>query len=481
MKIKFYPPLLILLILSCEPRKTEAPEPISPVPTKQQLMWHQMELNAFVHFTINTFTDKEWGYGDESPELFNPSNLDAEQWIGVLKDAGFKGVILTTKHHDGFCLWPSAFTDHDISQSPYKGGQGDIVKEVAAACQKYGLKFGIYMSPWDRNRSDYGDSSYVTYYRNQLEELFTNYGEVFEMWFDGANGGDGYYGGANEVRRINRETYYDWPTTLDMVRKLQSDVLFFSDGGPDLRWGGNEQARAGETNWHTITKDTLYAGKAKIEGLLNTGSENGQSWVPLEANTSIRPGWFYHTSEDTLVKSPEQLFEIYLTSVGRGATLLLNIPPDRRGLFHENDVEALKGFRDLLEERFKTNHAMGASIIASSTRGNSDQFGATSVIDEDLNTYWATDDGVHTGSLTIDFGESKEVKYVLIQEFIQLGQRVKAFRLEAEINGQWEIVDEGTTIGYKHISKIDPVKTNKIRFTVLDSKACPVINNLEVY
>ncbi|WP_258102320.1 alpha-L-fucosidase [Marinoscillum pacificum] len=470
----------VLLIASCS-TEIKPPSPVYPIPSPEQMQWHEMEMNAFIHFTINTFTDKEWGYGDESPELFNPSELDAEQWVSVLKEAGFKGIILTTKHHDGFCLWPSEFSDHDIANSPYKGGKGDIVKEVADACKKYDLKFGIYMSPWDRNRLDYGDSTYVTYYRNQLQELFTNYGEVFEMWFDGANGGDGYYGGANEVRKIDREVYYDWPSTLALVRSIQSDVLFFSDGGPDLRWGGNEQARAGQTNWNPITTDTLHAGKSGIENLLNTGSENGESWVPLEANTSIRPGWFYHQSEDSLVKSPEKLLDIYLTSVGRGSTLLLNIPPDRRGLIHENDVAILKEWRALLDQKFSNDLAKNAVITSNSFRGNDDRFTPENLIDGDVNTYWATDDQVTSGEIILEFDSEKTIKYVQLQEYILLGQRVKAFSVEAKVGGDWEEVAAGTTIGYKRIVTVDSVETSALRVRILDSKASPVLNNLSVY
>jgi alpha-L-fucosidase len=298
-----------------------------------------METNAFIHFTTNTFTDKEWGYGDESPEIFNPTAFDATQWVTALKEAGFQGVILTCKHHDGFCLWPSKFTDHSVKSSPFLKGQGDIVKAVSEACQREGLKFGIYLSPWDRNRSDYGTPSYVEYYRNQLTELITTYGPVFEMWFDGANGGDGYYGGARESRKINGATYYDWPKTLEIVREMAPHILFFSDAGPGVRWVGNERGIAGETNWNTITPDTLFAGKPGIEKLLNEGEEFGSAWIPAEVDVSIRPGWFYHHKEDSLVKTGEKLFEIYLTSVGRGSTLLLNVPPDRRGLIHENDLK----------------------------------------------------------------------------------------------------------------------------------------------
>jgi alpha-L-fucosidase len=349
---------LAFALVSCSTKKeTVAPAAVIPVPSEAQLAWHEMEMNAFIHFTINTFTDKEWGFGDESPALFNPSQINVEQWITTLKSAGFKGVILTTKHHDGFCLWPSQFTEHSIKKSPYKEGKGDIVREVSDACKKHGMKFGIYVSPWDRNRADYGTPSYIEYYRNQLKELFTNYGPMFEMWFDGANGGDGYYGGANEKRRIDGATYYNWPTTLKMVREMEPDVIFFSDAGPGVRWVGNEKGIAGETNWNTITPDTLYAGKAGIEELLQTGHENGTEWIPAEVDVSIRPGWFFHIKEDTLVKSAEKLFDIYLSSVGRGSTLLLNVPPDNRGLVHENDVKSLQAWREMLDREFNTNLA----------------------------------------------------------------------------------------------------------------------------
>jgi alpha-L-fucosidase len=352
-------------------KNVSVPAPVLPVPSDEQLAWHEMELNAFIHFTINTFTDKEWGYGDENPSLFNPTQANPNQWVTVLRDAGFKGVILTCKHHDGFCLWPSQYTDHSVKNSPYKNGRGDIVKEVADACRQYGLKFGIYVSPWDRNHAAYGSPAYVEYYRQQIKELFNRYGPIFEMWFDGANGGDGYYGGARERRRIDGSTYYDWPTTLKMIREVEPNVIFFSDAGPGVRWVGNERGVAGETNWNMITPDTLFAGKAGIEVLLNTGSENGTHWIPAEVDVSIRPGWFYHEKEDAQVKSPEKLLDIYLTSVGRGSTLLLNVPPDRRGMIHENDVVALLQWRRLLSEAFKTNLAASAKTKANTWRGKS--------------------------------------------------------------------------------------------------------------
>lgn len=472
---------ILLIVTGIQLTAQDAPKPVLPVPSAAQLKWHEMEMNAFIHFTTNTFTDKEWGYGDESPSIFNPTQLNTAQWAKVLKETGFKTMILTCKHHDGFCLWPSAYTDHSVKGSPYKNGKGDIVKEASDAARKFGLKFGVYLSPWDRNRADYGTPSYITYYRNQLRELFTKYGPIFEMWFDGANGGDGYYGGANERRRINGATYYDWPTTLQLVRSMQPNVIFFSDAGPGVRWVGNENGVAGSTNWNTIYADTLYAGKAGIEHILNTGSPDGNKWIPAEVDVSIRPGWFYHDKEDEKVKTPEKLFEIYLTSVGRGSTLLLNIPPDRRGLFHENDVKALAGFKAILKKEFAKNLALKAAVNASNIRANSKKWAAANITDGNKETYWATDDELNSGSLEIRLPKSVSVKYIVLQEYIKLGQRVKSFTVEAWKEGTWKKITEGTTIGYKRILKFDPVETSKIRVNITGAKACPVISNIELY
>ncbi len=467
--------------ISAQNKNTQPPAPVLPIPSAQQLKWHEMEMNAFVHFTTNTFTDKEWGYGDESPAIFNPSGLNTEQWAKTLKETGFKTLILTTKHHDGFCLWPSKYTEHSVKNSPYKNGKGDVVKEVSDAARKYGLQFGVYLSPWDRNHANYGKPEYVAYYRNQLKELFTNYGPVFEMWFDGANGGDGFYGGANEKRKIDGKNYYDWPKTLQQVKSIQPKVLFFSDGGPDLRWVGNERGLAGKTNWNTISNDTLYAGKAGIEGLLNTGSPDGNQWVPAEVDVSVRPGWFYHANEDDKVKTPEKLLDIYLTSVGRGSTLLLNIPPDRRGLFHENDVKALYGFKELLDKEFAVNHVAKAKVTATNSRGKLAKFAPQNLTDGNKNTYWATDDAVKTASLTVNLPKQATLKYIVLQEYIKLGQRVKSFNIEVWNNNQWEKVADETTIGYKRIVKINPVETSKFRVNITGAKACPVLSNIEAY
>ncbi len=467
-------------LTACQ-KPVTAPEPVLPVPTDRQLAWHEMEQYAFAHFTTNTFTDKEWGFGDESEAVFNPTAMDVTQWAKTFKAAGLKGVVLTCKHHDGFCLWPSQYTEHSVKNSPYKNGKGNVVDEVEKACRAEGLKFGVYLSPWDRNRADYGTPSYIEYYRNQLKELFEAHKPVFEMWFDGANGGDGYYGGAKEKRKIDGKTYYDWPTTLKMVRDMEPNVIFFSDAGPDIRWCGNERGFVNETNWNTITPDTLYAGKGGIQKLLNTGEENGTSWISAEVDVSIRPGWFYHAKEDSLVKTPEQLFDIYLSSVGRGANLILNIPPDRRGLINEIDVAALQGWKKLIDERFKTNLALNKPVKASAVRGNSPGYEASLVTDGNKETYWATNDEEKTGSIEIDLGEPKTISYVLVQEYIKLGQRVKSFSVEVQKDGNWQKVVGETTIGYKRILRIPQVETKKVRIVFEDAKACPVISNVEIF
>lgn len=479
MKIKFLPFFIAaFVLLSCSEREVQPPAAINPIPSDAQIAWHEMEMNAFVHFTTNTFTGKEWGYGDESPSVFNPVNIDVDQWITTLRAAGFKGVILTTKHHDGFCLWPSKYTEHSVKNSPYKG---DVVKEVAESCKRHGLKFGVYLSPWDRNRADYGTAAYIEYYRAQLTELFNNYGPIFEMWFDGANGGDGYYGGANERRQIDGATYYDWPGTLQLAREMEPDVIFFSDAGPGVRWVGNERGIAGETNWNTITPDTLYAGKPGIEDLLRTGSEGGTHWIPAETDVSIRPGWFYHANEDSLVKTPKELFGIYLTSVGHGSTLLLNVPPDPRGIIHETDVDALEGFRMILDSVFTNDLSREVSVVADSHRGNHKTFSPENTTDGDKDTYWATDDEVINGSVELRLQNPQLINYVVIQEYIRLGQRVKQFTVEAWQDGEWKKITEGTTVGYKRILPMGSVETDRVKINFLDSRGPLAISTIALF
>ncbi|MDP4223152.1 MAG: alpha-L-fucosidase [Bacteroidota bacterium] len=476
MKFIFLLYSLIIFQVSCAQDKP--PEPFGPVPSERQLAWHQMEYYMFIHFTVNTFTDKEWGYGDEKESVFNPASLDCHQWARVAKEAGMKGIIITAKHHDGFCLWPSKFTEHSVKNSPWREGRGDVLKELREACDEYGLKLGIYLSPWDRNSSVYGTPEYLIYYRNQLRELLTSYGDIFEVWFDGANGGDGYYGGARETRRIDNKTYYDWPNTHQIVRELQPKAVMFSDAGPDVRWVGNESGMGSLTNWCLLSKDGMYPG-GDFARILGEGHENGNYWVPAEVDVSIRRGWFYHQSQDSMVRTPENLMELYYSSVGRNSNLLLNVPPDRRGLLHENDVQSLLAFRELREKEFAVELAKGKKVKSSANRSKA--FGPEKVNDGDPETYWATPDNITTASITIDLGSPTEVNRILLQEYIKLGQRIQQFSVEALLDGTWKSLADGTTIGYKVIRKFPVVKASQIKVTFLKSKACPVISNIELY
>ncbi len=432
----------------------------------------------FAHFTVNTFTDKEWGYGDEKESVFNPTELDCRQWAKVAKDAGMKGIIITAKHHDGFCLWPSEFTEHSVKNSVWKNGKGDVLRELRNACDEYGLKMGVYLSPWDRNSAVYGTPEYIIYYRNQLRELMTKYGNIFEVWFDGANGGDGYYGGARETRKIDNRTYYDWPNTHKIVRELQPEAVMFSDAGPDIRWVGNEKGMGSLTNWCLLKRDEFYPG-GNFAKILGAGQEDGNYWVPAEVDVSIRPGWFYHQSQDSLVRSPENLMDLYYSSVGRNSSLLLNVPPDRRGLLHENDVKSLMAFRDLREKEFVTDIARGKKVSATRVRGK--EYNGAKVNDGNPDTYWATPDNITTAAVVIDLGGETEMNRIVLQEYIKLGQRVQEFNVEAFINGRWSQLIDGTTIGHKVIRKFPVVKTSKLRIAITKSKACPVISNIEIY
>jgi len=467
-----------LFISSC----SDVPEPLpyGAVPSERQLEWHKMKYYAFIHFSPNTFTDKEWGYGDEDPAIFNPTDLDCRQWARVAKEAGMEGIVITAKHHDGFCLWPSAYTEHSVKNSPFRDGKGDVIQELREACDEYGLKLGIYLSPWDRNHAAYGTGEYITYYRNQLKELLTNYGEIFEVWFDGANGGDGYYGGAKETRRIDNRTYYDWESTHKIVRELQPMACMFSDGGPDIRWIGNERGYATETNWCTMNSGRLYPGIGGVNDQLQSGQEDGDLWLPAEVNTSIRPGWFYHPAEDDKVKSVKQLVDNWYHSVGMNGNFILNLPVDRRGLIHENDVKALMGLKKYVAESFSADFARDADCSASDVRGRSQKYSASMVNDCKNETYWAVNDGVLNASLEIDFQESVMVNAMLIREYIRLGQRICAFTIEAMMGEEYQEVATGTTVGNRRIVKFPMVETDKLRIN-LDAKAPPVISTIEVY
>ena len=471
--------LLSLAAAALHAAPSAEPAACGAVPSDRQLAWHELEFYGFVHFTVNTFTDKEWGFGDESPEVFNPADFDAAQIARTAKEAGMRGLILTAKHHDGFCLWPSRHTDHSIAHSPYRGGQGDIVGELAAACRAQGLKFGVYLSPWDRNRADYGRPSYLDYYRAQLTELLTNYGDIFEVWFDGANGGDGYYGGAREKRIIDARTYYGWSETWALVRRLQPQAVMFSDGGPDVRWVGNERGIAGDPCWATIDAQGLAPGAAD-PAHLNRGDRHGTHWLPAECDVSIRPGWFYHATEDAAVKTGAQLMELYFASVGRGGSLLLNLPPDRRGRIPEADVAALRDFRARREAMFAHDLAAGAAAIASNVRGDDARFSAAHLTDGDAATYWAADDGVTQAEVMLDLGREQTFDVASLREAIRLGQRVDRFALDVWRDGRWTEVAAGPGIGARRLVRFAPVTAQRVRLRV-EAAACPALTEFALY
>ncbi|TDQ17355.1 alpha-L-fucosidase [Algoriphagus boseongensis] len=474
---KFLLPLLVLILASCQ-EKVAPPEPIPPVPNERQIAWQELGFYGFIHFNMNTFSDREWGFGDEKPEQFNPTELDARQWARIAKEAGMKGLIITAKHHDGFVLWPSAYTEHSVKNSPWRDGKGDLIREFVDACREYGLKVGIYYSPWDRNHPDYGKPQYITYMRNQLTELLTNYGEIYEVWFDGANGGTGWYGGANEERKVDKFSYYDWLTTHELVRKLQPNAMMFSDAGPDVRWVGNENGFAYPTTWSNLMRDSVYAGMPDFDKWA-TGQENGTHWVPAESDVSIRPGWYYHAYEDHKVKTLPELMEIYYQSIGQNSSLLINFPVDTRGLIHEKDEVAILKMAAKIKEDFAENLAKGASFKANAERGNG--YEVENLNDGDFNSYWTTPDRQIQAAVELDFGKEIAFNRLLIQEFVNLGQRVKSFSLEKEVSGNWEKIAEGTTIGYKRILRFPDTQAQRIRINFLDGKGIPVISEIGVY
>jgi alpha-L-fucosidase len=474
------------LIAASVTGQTPPPTPFGALPSDRQLAHSHLETYAFLHFTVNTFTDREWGNGDEDPNVFNPTSFDPDQIVLALKSAGMKGAILTCKHHDGFCLWPTKTTDHNVSHSKWMNGKGDVVRALADACKRHGLLFGVYVSPWDRNNAAYGTPAYVDLYREQLKELLTHYGPLFEVWHDGANGGTGYYGGANENRSIDRRTYYGWPTTWDIVRELQPNACIFSDIGPDLRWVGNESGFAGDTSWQTfdavgLNDDDPAPGYAKSD-LSVEGTEHGSHWLPAECDVSIRPGWFWHESESGKVKTTAQLFDLYCRSVGHGASFLLNVPPDREGKLDAPDVEALKKFGDVVRETFRHNFAEHAHITASNVRGKDRTFGAQNLVSGRSDHYWSTDDDQTTPTAELDLGSSQTFDLIRVREGIELGQRVEAFAVDGWIGGQWQEIAKATSIGSCRIIRLDqPVTTSKVRLRITQCPACPVLYDFGLY
>lgn len=415
------------VLLSC--KEADPPAPVLPIPTPEQIEWHKMETYAFVHFGLNTFNDLEWGYGNTPASTFNPTNLDCEQWVQTIKAAGLKGVILAAKHHDGFCLWPTATTEYSVKDSPWEGGKGDMVRELSDACRKYGLKFGLYLSPWDRNSNNYGKPEYVEKFHAQMHELISNYGPLFEYWFDGANGGTGWYGGADEARSIDAKTYYKYEEARDTIKKYHPGAMIFGGADPD-----------------------------------------------------IRPGWFYHAREDHQVKSLARLVDLYYRSVGHNANFLLNFPVALNGKISPADSIRAVEWYQTIQNDMKTNLIKGAYIEASNTRSR--KFSPSKVSDNDWNSYWATEDGVTTGALTFTLNTGSELNRLLIQEYIPLGQRVKAFHIEYEKEGRWfpvEAADSTTTVGYKRIVRFQTITADKIRIHFTDARGPLCINNVEAF
>ena len=464
-----------LALVSCVHR----PEKSQPIPTEQQLEWQQLETYAFIHFGLNTFSDMEWGFGNTPSYTFNPTNLDCEQWVLTLKNCGMKGVIFTAKHHDGFCLWPTETTNYSIKNTHYKKGEGDLVRELSEACKKYGLKLGLYLSPWDRNQAEYGYQGYVDIYHQQIEELVSNYGPLFEFWFDGANGGAGWYGGADEMRSIVAEKYYDYEKAREIVWKYSPRAAIFGGTVPTLRWIGNEEGKAGATQW------CMY--KSDFESLNNTkslqqGYRDGEAWLPAEVDVSIRPGWFYHASEDSLVKTVDQLTNLYYNSVGHNANLLLNFPVNQEGKIPSIDSANAVNWYQKMQQDFSNNLLKSCKVTASNRR--SWRFSPKYVLDEDYTKYWATEDDIHQAELIFEFPETTAFNRLLFQEYIPLGQNVEAFYLDYYFKDKWlpiEVDEPTTTIGYKRLVRFQTVKADKlrIRFKVFKGTLC--INRVGAY
>lgn len=460
------------------------------VPSERQLSYQQLEFYAFVHFTVNTFTGKEWGDGTEDPAIFHPDKLDARQWTKALKAAGMKGLILTCKHHDGFCLWPSQYTTHSVASSPYRDGKGDVVREVADACRADGLQFGVYLSPWDRNNPLYGQGkAYDDYFCNQLTELLTNYGDVFAVWFDGACG-EGPNG---------KKQYYDWERYYEVIRSLQPGACICVCG-PDIRWCGNEAGDTRPSEWSVVPARTRNTEKiASLSQQADDDSfrqrkisasdrdlgsrevlqdEQDLIWYPAEVNTSIRPGWFYHTEEDDKVRSLEELLDVYYRSVGGNGTFLLNIPPTPDGLFHENDVKRLEELGNAIEETFRSNLLESARLTADTAEAGHEIENART---EGYETYFKTADGVTKCTIEAEWDAPQFFRHVVMKENILLSQRVESFSVEVRQNGLWQTVYQGTVIGYKKIVPLKPLEGDALRITIEDARVCPTLAFVGVY
>jgi alpha-L-fucosidase len=466
---KTFLPAIAATILAVSCGSTTPPEPYGVTPTPLQIEWQQMEYYMFVHFGPNTFTDVEWGDGRENPRVFNPTALDCRQWVATAKAAGMKGIIVTAKHHDGFCLWPSAYSTHTVRESGWRDGKGDVLRELSDACREGGIELGVYLSPWDRNHPTYGTDEYNKVFADMLQEVLSGYGPVFEQWFDGANGE-----GPNGKQQV-----YDWPMFNDIVRRNQPGAAIFSDVGPDCRWVGNERGVAGETNWSTMNIEGFTPGLgAPKSDVLNSGERGGAAWVPAEVDVSIRPGWFYSAATDSQVKSVEQLMDIWYTSVGRNATLLLNVPPDRRGRIHAADSIRLMEFRAAREKAFSENLAAGARVKTDGRRASARLAAALS--DDALETFWVAKK--NTATLELDLRTPRTFNNLMLGEYIALGQRVTGVEVSIldEASGEWRPVAEATTVGYKRIVRFAEVTARRVRIS-LEAAAPPVISSVALY
>ena len=444
------------------------PKPLDPVPSPRQIEWQKKEFYAFVHFGPNTFSGKEWGEGTEDPSLFNPTHLDCRQWVRTFKAAGMKGVIITAKHHDGFCLWPSKYSTHTVAQSKWENGKGDVLRDLSEACKEEHFAMGVYLSPWDRNHPAYGTPEYNQVLANMLHEVLTNYGPIFEVWFDGANGE-----GPNGKKQV-----YDWPLFIKTVRECQPNAVIFSDAGPDIRWVGNEQGLASETNWSMIDRDRYFPG-TPLYAELGEGNMNGHDWVPAECDVSIRPGWFYRPEEDDKVKSPYDLLKLYDASVGRNGSFLLNVPANRDGAISDVDAKALLDLHRSIEQIYRNDLARGAHVSADVSRGKGFEGGQTT--DGKDQTYWAAPDNANQGTLTLEFKKETNFDRVMLQEPIWLGQRIKAFAIDILGGNSWKQIAVGTTVGHKRIVIFSPQKSSSLRIRITDSRACPALTHVGIY
>ena len=474
---------------------TAPPEPFGATPAPAQVKHAERAFYAFCHFTVDTFTDREWGLGTESETIFNPKEFDADQIVKAVNAAGMKGFILTCKHHDGFCLWPTSTTEHSVRNSPFRDGKGDVVREFADACKRHGLEFGVYLSPWDRNHPTYGKPEYVAVYREQMRELLTQYGPVFEVWMDGANGGTGYYRGKVgpvefkgplENRGIDRKTYYDWPTTWALMRQYQPAAILFSDAGPDSRWCGNESGYALDPSWQTYTPRSRDGKGDPMPGFsayqeAEHGHRDGKYWMPSEVDVSIRPGWFWHASQNGQVRSPENLMKIYLQSVGLGTTFNLNCPPDNRGILHENDVDSLRVFGQHLRQTFARNLADGAIATASNIRGGDSAYSPAKLLDSDLWSAWITDDTVKTAYAVLELKGGQTFNLVRLREDIRLGQRVEGVAVDAFVNGDWQEIAKAQSIGACRLWRVPQATASKVRIRVTQSPVCPALSDFGLF